>query len=63
MMKLLLNSTCVWKNCLLIFCLTASHLKKKHEVLVFLEVQHDLMHIEIIDDGIPFDPFAEAPQT
>ena len=36
--------------------------ESEHEALVYLEVQHDLLHIEIIDDGIPFDPFADAPQ-
>ncbi len=36
--------------------------ESEHEVLVSLDVQQDLLRIEIIDDGIPFDPFVDAPQ-
>ncbi len=36
--------------------------ENEHEALVTLEVQQDLLHMEVIDDGIPFDPFADAPQ-
>ena len=36
--------------------------ESEHEILVYLDVQHDLLRVEIIDDGIPFDPFADAPQ-
>ncbi len=36
--------------------------ESEHEALVYLEMQHDLLHVDIIDDGLPFDPFTDAPQ-
>ncbi len=34
----------------------------EHEVLVYLEVEQDLLRVEVVDDGVPFDPFGDAPQ-
>ena len=33
-----------------------------HDIAVQLEVREGLLRVEIVDDGIPFDPFADAPQ-